>query len=110
MVLKAEIKKEVDDVIEDYRGVEKWSLGSGVKFVFAVIPDFCEIVEKAEEMSGAEKKAMVVEALDYTWEELKIDIPWVPDRLLIKMLPYAIDLVVGLINRFDGFKKEQPDG
>jgi hypothetical protein len=102
--VKAEIKGDIDELMERYKEYQKggFKFNEIATFTFEAGSKLVEAVENVQEISGAQKKEVVLSTVKDIYKTVDPDIPWVPepfetwieDFLLDRALDAFIDFIV----------------
>lgn len=106
--IKAEIKEDIDELIESFKKHKKdgFTLLEISKFTFDTGSRLVEAVENVEGIPGTQKKEVVMSTVKEIYKEVNPDFPWIPepfeswleDVFLEKALDAFIDFIVAKYN------------
>ena len=112
--IKAEIKADIDELMERFKEYQKdgFNFNEIAKFTFEAGSKLVEAVENVQDISGAQKKEVVLSTVKDIYKTVDPNIPWVPepfetwieDFLLDRALDAFIDFIVQQFKDKDIFK------
>ena len=110
--VKAEIREDIDELIDLFSDLEEdgWQIPEIVRFTFQAGIRLIDAVDDFQDITGPEKKEVVVSTVKEIYQEISPDIPvipepfetWVENFMLDRVLPGFIDAQVRRMREKEG--------
>ena len=110
------VKAETLDIVNKWKESRPKKWHEFFTFTYHVADDLIQLVEVSKDIvNGPDKKATVVEAVKYAYNEVDPDLPWIPEPIESKIekwmlengVPTLIDFLVSRYNKYGVFNKNE---